>query len=154
MKFSGIKAIVFGLIVVFSLITVMVFMLWLGKSSNSIEVKLGDDDFRNIDAKSLALEIADEGPVLFPDLLGRDRPIWVTHVGNDPATGWFAFLARIPQIHEKCFVEWDKHIIGFISTCKGKKVYPPNGDGLEQLNWKVVNQELRIMINTGSKSHD
>ena len=72
--------------------------LSLAGSSDSIEIKLGDEEFRGINAADLATEIADNGPVPFPDLLGRDRPIWVTHEGSDPELGWYAFLARVPGI--------------------------------------------------------
>ena len=70
----------------------MVLVLWLAGSTDAIEVKLGDSDFRGIDAARLSAEIADNGPVPFPDLAGRKRPIWLTHAGNDPGIGWNAFF--------------------------------------------------------------
>lgn len=124
----------------------LVLVLSLARSSDSIEVRLGDDDFRGIDAASLADEIADYGPVAFPDLLGRDRPIWVTHAGSDPAIGWYAFLAQVPN-GDRCLVQWDANAVGFVNSCDAKASYPPNGAGLEQLRWQVVDGELRILIN-------
>ena len=69
----------------------LVAVLWLAGSTNAFEVQLGDPDFRGINAADLAKEIAENGPVPFPDLVGRDLPLWITHTGSDPATGWSAF---------------------------------------------------------------
>ena len=124
----------------------VILILSLAGSSNSIEVRLGDDDFRGIDAADLAAEIADHGPVPFPDLLGRDRSIWVTHAGSDPATGWYAFLARTPK-GGRCVAQWDADAVSFVDSCDAGTSYPPDGAGLEQLPWQVVDGELRILIN-------
>jgi len=91
------RAIAAALVGVAGAVGAVMLVLSLAGSSDSIEARLGDDDFRGIDAADLADEIADHGPVPFPDLLGRDRSIWVTHAGSDPAIGWYAFLARTPK---------------------------------------------------------
>ena len=108
---------------------------------------MGDDDFRGIDAADLADEIADHGPVPFPDLLGRDRSIWVTHAGSDPVIGWYAFLARTPK-GDRCGGQWDADAVSFVDSCDAGTSYPPDGAGLEQLRWQVVDGELRILINS------
>ena len=121
-------------------------VLSLAGSSDSIEVRLGDGDFRGIDAADLANEIAYHGPVPFPDLLGRDRSIWVTHAGSDPVIGWYAFLARTPK-GDRCVAQWDADAVSFVDSCDAGTSYPPDGAGLEQLRWQVVDGELRILIN-------
>ena len=92
-------------------------------------------------------EIADNGPVAFPDLVGRDRPIWVVHEGTDPATGWSSFFARVPAKSADCLVQWDTNRNVFVDSCDAT-TFPPDGDGLEQLAWRVLDGELRILINT------
>ena len=140
------RAIVATLTGLIGAVGAVVLILSLAGSSDSIEVRLGDNDFRGINAGALAKEIADHGPVPFPDLLGRDRPIWVTHAGSDPAIGWYAFLARAPK-GARCVVQWEADAVGFVDSCDAGTFYPPNGAGLEQLRWQVVNGELRILIN-------
>ena len=105
------RAIAAALVGVAGAVSALMLVLSLAGSSDSIEVRLGDDDFRGIDATGLADEIADHGPVPFPDLLGRDRPIWVTHAGSDPVIGWHAFLARTPK-GGKCVAQWDANASG------------------------------------------
>ena len=35
----------------------------------------------------------------------------------------------------------------FVDFCDPQNQFPPNGFGLEELNWKVIENELRIEIN-------
>ena len=140
------RAIAAALVGVAGAVSAVMLVLSLAGSSDSIEVRLGDDDFRGIDAAALADEIADHGPVPFPDLLGRDRPIWVTHAGPDPVIGWYAFLARTPE-GDRCVAQWDADAVSFVDSCDAGTSYPPDGAGLEQLRWQVVDGELRILIN-------
>ena len=128
-------------------------LLSISKSSDSIEIRLGDDDFRGIDATNLANEISSNGPVLFPDLVGRNRPIWITHAGNNPQTDWFAFLAQIPEQADSCIAQWDSDNSNFFNSCNSKNKFPPDGTGLEQLTWQVVQGELRVVINTEKKNN-
>ena len=140
------RATAVGLVGMAGAVGAVILVLSLAGSSYSIEVRLGDDDFRGIDAADLADEIAEHGPVPFPDLLGRGRPIWVTHAGSDPVIGWYAFLARTPK-GSRCVAQWDADAVGFVDSCDAGTSYPPDGTGLEQLRWQVVDRELRILIN-------
>ena len=141
------RAIAAALVGLAGAVGALMLVLSLAGSSDSIEVRLGDDDFRGIDAADLADESADHGPVPFPDLLGRDRPIWVTHAGSDPVIGWYAFLARTPK-GDRCVAQWDANAVGFVDSCDAGTSYPPDGAGLEQVRWQVVDGELRILINS------
>ena len=141
------RAIAAALVGLAGAVGAVMLVLSLAGSSDSIEVRLGDDDFRGIDAADLANEIADHGPVPFPDLLGRGRPIWVTHAGSDPVIGWYAFLARTPK-GDRCVAQWAANAVGFMDSCDAGASYPPDGAGLEQLRWQVVEGELRILINS------
>ena len=141
------RAVIIGLAGIASAIGILVLMLWMAGTDGTIEVRLGDSDFRGIDAANLATEIADNGPVAFPDLVGRDRPIWVAHGGSDPATGWSSFFARVPGKSADCLVQWDDDREVFVDSCDATTTFPPDGDGLEQLAWRVLDGELRISIN-------
>ena len=135
----------------------LVLVLWLAGSSDAVDVKLGDPDFRGIDAAGLAAEIAERGPVPFPDLVGRDLPIWVTHAGGDPRVGWSAFSARVPG-SDDCLVQWDPEGSSddspgrgaFFDDCDPATTWPADGAGLDALAWTVVARdygpELRIDV--------
>ena len=147
-RLNVVKATVVAVLGIVAALAFLFILLSVSKSSDSIEIRLGDDDFRGIDAINLSDEISSNGPVLFPDLLGRDRPIWVTHSGTDPETGWFAFLAQIPKQANSCLTQWDSENSNFFNSCDPTNKFPPDGKGLEQLSWQVVKGELRILINT------
>ena len=126
----------------------MVLAPWLAGSTDAIEAKLGDTDFRGIDAARLSAEIADNGPVPFPDLAGRKRPIWLTHAGNDPGSGWNAFFATVPGTggDGTCLAQWDGASSVFVDSCNPTATWPPDGYGLQQLEWQVVGGELRVAV--------
>jgi|TARA_Y100001970_G_scaffold280972_1_gene390824 hypothetical protein len=147
-RINVVKATVVGIAGIVAALACLFILLSISKSSDSIEIRLGDDDFRGIDALNLSNEISSNGPVLFPDLLGRDRPIWVTHTGTDPQTGWFAFLAQVPKQADSCLTQWDYDNSNFFNSCDPTNKFPPDGTGLQQLTWQVVKGELRILINT------
>ena len=136
----------------------LVGILWLAGSSDAVDVKLGDPDFRGIDAADLASEIAARGPVPFPDLVGRDLPIWVTHAGGDPEVGWSTFSARVPGSND-CLVQWDPNGGGgtgvFYDSCDPKMTWAANGVGLDALVWTVITSdeglELRIDVAGAAK---
>lgn len=150
-RVNVVKATVVGVVGIVAALACLFILLSISKSSDSIEIRLGDDDFRGIDAINLANEISSNGPVLFPDLVGRKRPIWITHAGNDPQTDWFAFLAQIPGQADSCIAQWDSNNSNFFNSCNSINKFPPDGTGLEQLTWQVVKGELRVLINTEKK---
>jgi hypothetical protein len=98
-------------------------------SSNPDKVNLGDDVFVAGSADSLREEIADGGPVLYPDLLGRGRPIFIQTVGDD----WRAFEAVAPGASEQCALSWVSSAGNFQEpkACGGL-TFPADGDGLVQ----------------------
>ena len=142
------RAVIVGLAGLASAIGLLMLVLWMADTNDAIDIRLGDRDFRGIDAARMATEIADNGPVPFPDLVGRDRPIWVTHDGTDSATGWASFFARVPGKSADCLVQWDAARSVFTDSCDTDSTFPADGEGLEQLAWRVLNGELRIEINT------
>lgn len=115
-------------------------------SGNSVELKIGDSDFRNINANGLANEIRENGPVPFSDLVGSNRAVWVNHMGNSSDDGWVAFFARVPESPE-CIVEWNPDIEMFFDTCDDTNTYPPTGEGLETVPTRVESGNLIVDIN-------
>lgn len=81
-------------------------VVWLAGSSGQVEVRLGDRDFRDLDAARISAEIAEGGPVLFSDVAGGSRDIILQHLGDDPESGWLAFEARRSGQDRRCFFQW------------------------------------------------
>lgn len=82
--------------------------------------------FRVGSAKSLATTVARSGPLLFQDLLGGARDIYVQHVGED---GWRAFEAHASGQPRTCFLRWRADSRTFADPCSGQ-TYPADGAGL------------------------
>ncbi len=114
--------------------------------SDSIEVKLGDDDFNAGDAADLAAEIAERGPVPWAPL-SRGRSIWIQHIGDDPETGWFSFDVQSPGSGPDCVVDWDSDRRVFVDTCDPALVYPATGEGLTQFSVWVNDGDLIVDVN-------
>ena len=87
-------------------------VVWLAGSSGQVEVRLGDRDFRDLDAARISAEIAERGPVLFSDVAGGSRDIILQHLGDDPESGWLAFEARRSGQDRRCFFQWRAEVDG------------------------------------------
>ena len=81
-------------------------VVWLAGPSGQVELRLGDRDFRDLDAVRISAEIAKRGPVLFSDVAGGSRDIILQHLGADPESGWLAFEARRAGQDRRCFFQW------------------------------------------------
>ena len=126
-------------------VAALVLVLQLAGSTDAIDVQLGDPDFRGIHAADLAADIADHGPVPFPDLVGNELPIWVHHHGDDPAVGWVTVSARVPDSTD-CLVQWDGAFSRCVDGCDPTTTWPADGTGLTPLAWTVADGELRIDV--------
>jgi hypothetical protein len=92
-----------------------------------------DPEFDIGPAAQRSATIAGDGvPLFFPDAANGTTPIWVNHLGEDPATGWVAFDAAVAA---DCLVAWDAATKQF-EDCNGRR-YPPGGDGLHQYDVRV-----------------
>ncbi len=114
----------------------LIAMVWLftqvgGIGSNAnVQVSIGDDVFLAGNVDRLADDIENlETPLFFGDVSGGDRDLYLQHVGDDPAAGWYAFAARPLAATRDCFVEWTPADETFVDNCDGT-VYPSTGDGL------------------------
>ena len=82
-------------------------------------------------------------PLLFADLLGRDRPLYLQHLGPDQKTGWYAILALVPGAGRGCVLRWAS--ARFADPCSGA-VYPANGTGLTRYPTTVLPSD-RVVVN-------
>jgi hypothetical protein len=105
--------------------------------SGKVEVKLGPDRFDAGSAEDQAAEIAENGPILFSDVAGKQRDIYLQHVGSDAHSGWLAFDAREPGASRDCFLEWRAETGQFVDRCDGSTVNA-TGDGLTQYSVEVT----------------
>lgn len=141
------SALLVGLTGVVIAVLLVVAVLWLADSSGEVEVKIGDTDFRDLDADRISAEIADRGPILFSDVGGGDRDIILQHLGDDPETGWLAFDARRPDDSRDCFFEWQDRSSTFVNTCDRSDMVDEAGTGLDQYPVTVTDGEVRVDIN-------
>ncbi|MCB1004670.1 MAG: hypothetical protein KDB35_10855 [Acidimicrobiales bacterium] len=115
-------------------------------SSGQADVRLGDDEF-NAGYTDVLLDALDEGdglPLIFSDVSGGDRDIYVVHVGADADAGWFAFETRVPG-REGCFAEWDADDGRFVASCDDGLTFPADGTGLTSYPTRV-NEDRRLIV--------
>lgn len=103
-----------------------------------VDVRLGSDTFAEHDAEDAATDIAESGPILYPDTAGGDRDIYLQHFGDDPNEGWIAFAARPPGVSRACTLRWngDDQVFRLLDAseevrgeCDGRE-FPADGGGL------------------------
>ena len=116
--------------------------------SDSIDVKLGDDDFNAGNAAELAAEIAERGPIPWAPL-SRGRSIWINHIGADVEQGWFAFDVQSPGASSDCVVNWDAVRGLFVDECNEAVVYSATGDGLTQFG-VFVNDSGNLIVDVNA----
>jgi hypothetical protein len=104
----------------------------------TVDVRLGSDTFAEHDAEDAARDIAENGPILYPDTAGGDRDIFLQHFGGDPGEGWIAFAARPPGVSRECTLQWNDadEVFRLLDSsgkvsgeCDGREL-PADGEGL------------------------
>jgi hypothetical protein len=112
--------------------------------------KTGTDLYVVGDAKSLAGTVSRTGPLLFQDLLGNSRDIYVQHLGPSGrerevgGDGWRTFEAHGPGAPRRCVLRWDPPAKHFLDPCNGK-TYPADGAGLTTFPTSV-DAEGRLVV--------
>jgi len=104
----------------------LIFLLVLNLTRSRSVEQSSDARFRVGSAERLAPNIARDGPLLFQDLLGGSRDIYVQHVGGED---WRAFDARSPGAPRRCVLEWRQPARQFVDPCDGR-TFPADGSGL------------------------
>lgn len=93
--------------------------------SGKARSRLGDDRFTVGRARSLAAVVDRRGPLLFQDLLGGHRDVYLQHLG----TAWLAFEAHAPGAPRRCQLRWQPAARLFLDPCD-HRTYPAGGTGL------------------------
>lgn len=135
--------------VAFVIASVLMTVATIAISNNRDSFTQDDDVFDLGNTTRIAAEIDDRGPILFPDPLGRDRPIWVNHLSTEVETGWVAFSAIAPAPPEDCGVTWDEVAEEFVD-CEERR-YPPDGAGLDQFVVDVDGSIVAIDLNFAAR---
>ena len=130
---------------VLGLVALALFLGFLVKVlSDSGSTTLGDQTF-DVNASALAEQIERDGPVLFPDLLGRGRDIYIQHLSDDDAQGWRAFRATRAGADRTCTLRWDAAAQVFRDPCDAGVTYPADGTGLEQYQATVQGKNKLVV---------
>lgn len=135
------------------LILVVTFLVAQAASRGDVKIKLGDERFNAGHTERLAKEIDDGGglPFLYPDLVGRDRNLFVQHLGDDPDTGWAAFGAFDPD-DPSCAIEIDREAKILVNACDPDVTYPLGGKGLRF--YPTVVEGGRVIVDINELSTD
>ena len=126
------------------LIAVLMGVLVVNWASESGGNQLGDPTF-DVNAAFAAKSIAEDGPLLFQDLIGGSRDIYLQHLGATPADGWRAFRAAPPGAERRCQLVWKRDRRVFVEElCGSGREYPADGAGLEHYRVTVNGNKLVI----------
>ncbi len=139
-----------GVIVLFGTLGLVTLAL---KDRNSPDLQLGDQTFKAGRAETLSDRIAETGPRLYADVSGRkDRDLILQHLGDDPDTGWYAFLAAPIDKPRDCTWEWQADERLFRAKCDPDLVAPADGDGLPQFEVTVVDGQVDVDLNADARA--
>lgn len=98
-------------------------------SSGSVKSQLGEPTFLAGRARDYAPQIAAQGPLLFNDLGGGSRQVFLQHLGEDRAQGWVAIKAHVDGEARGCVLAWHQADHRFADPCTAT-TYPADGHGL------------------------
>jgi hypothetical protein len=101
----------------------------------------GPDLFLVGKATALAGTVAEKGPLLLPDPLGRGRDVYVNHLGG---AHWRTFEVRPPGARAGCVVRWRAERRLFVDECTGRE-HPADGAGLVSYPTRV-DEEGRVVV--------
>jgi hypothetical protein len=143
------------LIAAVSVAILLVLTLLVAQAANrgDVEINLGDDRFDAGKVSAIADSIADEDglPILYQDLVGRDRNLYVQHLSTDDAKGWAAFGAFDPD-DPSCGIALDRDRKVLYATCDEDRTYPLDGTGLRSYPVTVEDGRLYVDINETATS--
>lgn len=143
-KFDARSAAIVGVLAVVAALVIGVIAVNAGRQTQRLV--LGDLDFRALNTDNMAAEIKENGPILWPDVAGRTRDVWLQHLGDDPARGWTAFDARQAGDPRECNVVWAADANEFHDPCTDT-VYLQDGAGLPQIPVYLDGGELIVDLN-------
>lgn len=117
-------------------------------SKGDVDIHLGDDRFDAGSVGNIADRIDADGglPILYPDLVSRDRNLYVAHQGDDDQAGWIAFSAVDPD-DPACSITIDRERKLLVDDCGKGRTYPLDGAGLRTYPSSVEDSHLIVDIN-------
>lgn len=126
----------------------LAFLVAQAASRGDVEINLGDDRFNAGQVESMAESIADDDglPLLFQDLVGKGRNLYVQHLDDSPRKGWVAFGAFDPD-DPSCAVQIDRTAQVLVNACDESVTYPLDGTGLRYYPTAVEGNRLFVDIN-------
>jgi hypothetical protein len=129
----------------------LAFLVAQAASRGDIDVKLGEDRFDAGQVENVAEAIEEEGglPLLYQDLAGGDRNLFVQHTEDSPRRGWVAFGAFDPD-DPSCAVTIDRAAKVLVNACDAGTTYPLDGRGLRYYPVQVEGNRLLVDINERS----
>ena len=125
-------------------LAVLMGVLVVNWASESGGTSLCDPTF-DVNAAFAAKSIAEDGPLLFQDLIGGSRDIYLQHLGPSRTEGWRAFRAAPPGAERRCQLVWKPDRRLFVEEkCGTGREYPADGTGLE--HYKVTVEGNKLVI--------
>ena len=130
------------------LIAVVTVFVALAASRGDVDVNLGDERFNAGQTDRQANVIEDGGglPILYQDLVGNDRHLFVQHLGDEQDEGWVAFGAFDPD-DPTCTVLIDREEKVLVNECNKSVTYPLDGEGLRQYPVSVEDGDIYVDVN-------
>lgn len=117
-------------------------------SRGDVKINLGDSRFDAGKVENLA-KVVDRGhglPILYGDLVGKGRNLFVQHTGTDPLKGWTAFGAFDPD-KPSCAITIDAAHQALVDRCDAHRTFSKDGAGLRQYPATVEGGHLEIDLN-------
>jgi hypothetical protein len=117
-------------------------------SSGSVKSQLGSPTFLAGYSRTYAPQVAQYGPILLPDPYGKNRSIFLQHLGPDRKLGWVAIQAVPPSEAPRCVLRWDQAAKVFQDGC-AHTTWPADGTGLIRYPVTVLaSDRIRIDLRT------
>lgn len=115
--------------------------------SNSVTLEIGRDEILLANAGDQS-ELVDEfGPSLFPDVTGGNGNFFLSHVGENSRTGWFAILQVQPtETDPNCEISYNAVTDSFVN-CEQEQ-FGLEGEGLEQFAVRVSDGQLVVNVDS------
>ncbi len=121
--------------------------------ANSRENRAVGGVWNSGEARSKMDSIAEDGPILLPDPTGSQKtPIYISHVGQDYKSGWYAFEAVPEGRTADCTLIWNNDDEHFTNKC-GDETWDATGEGMRQFQAKV-DKEGDLIIDFSPEDDD
>ena len=98
-------------------------------SSGAVKNQLGESTFIAGRTRDYAPQIDQSGPLLFNDLGGGTRQVYLQHLGGDRKLGWVAIQGHVEGEAKACVLRWAQTDRRFHDPCSST-TYPADGTGL------------------------